>query len=178
MSRWWVPTPTFGIKQTSGKLRRIDDAERSMSNHNARAKRGCTCALHSNLQYMQTGTRFGQNVGHFKAEVEQRAESFEHGGEDLTDAYRSSCLQKRIRAMLQYRYGKAPVDGMLQHHYDKHIHMVPSVSPVIILKTCASVVWSTSTAMAYHVGRAGMYPLNRAILRSPSLHIKSRMCRT
>ena len=83
-----------------------------MSNHNARAKRGCTCALHSNLQYMQTGTRFGQNVGHFKAELEQRAESFEHGGEDLTDAYRGSCLQK-IKSYAAISYSKAPVDGML-----------------------------------------------------------------
>ena len=47
---------------------------------------------------------------------------------------------------------------------------------IITLKPVASVVWFTSTAMAYHVGRAGMYPLNRAILRSPSLHIKSRTC--
>ena len=84
-----------------------------------------------------------------QAEVEQRAESFEHGGEDLTDAYRSSCLQKRIRAMLQYRYGKAPVDGMLQHRYDKHIHMVPSVSPVIILKTCLPAIFSFEAQWVY-----------------------------
>ena len=47
-----MPTPAFSIEQALEKKRCIDDAERSMSNHTARTRRGCKCTLHSNLQYI------------------------------------------------------------------------------------------------------------------------------
>ena len=57
--------------------------------------------LRSNLQYITSWHSLWPTVGHFKAAEEQRAECFEHGGEDLTDAYRGSWALKR--SMLQYR---------------------------------------------------------------------------
>ena len=39
-------------EQASGKPRRVDEAEKSMSNHTVRARKGCKCTLHSNLQHI------------------------------------------------------------------------------------------------------------------------------
>ena len=46
---WW-PTLACSSEQASGKLRRIDDAKRGMSDRTARCRRRCSCILQSNLQ--------------------------------------------------------------------------------------------------------------------------------
>ena len=57
-----VPKPAFSIEQAPGKLRRINDAERSMSNHTARTRKGCKCTLHSNLQYIANWHSLGPKM--------------------------------------------------------------------------------------------------------------------
>ena len=49
-----------------------------------------TCSI------LQAGACFGQDAGHSRRTEEQRAECFEHGGEDLPDTYRRLVVAKTI----------------------------------------------------------------------------------
>ena len=110
----WCPTPAFSIEQASGKLRRIDDAKRGMSNRTARYEE--KVQLHTALQpavYCKLALALAKDAGHFKTVEEQQAEVFEHGGEDLPDAYRGLVVAEKDLCC-NIVMVKHPLDGTIK----------------------------------------------------------------
>ena len=76
--------------------RRID-TKTSMSNRTAKYEE--RVPLHTALRpavYCKLALALAKDAGHSRRTEEQRAECFEHGGEDLPDAYRRLVVAKTI----------------------------------------------------------------------------------
>ena len=95
-----MPTPAFSIEQALGKLEEEEEVHRRRreKHEQSHCQDEERVHMHTAFQpavYCKLSLALAKNAGHFKTGEEQRAESFEHGGEDLTDAYRGSCSRKR-----------------------------------------------------------------------------------
>ena len=72
------------IRQTEAHRRRREKHEQSHCQDEERVQ------MHTTLQpavYCELALALAEDAGHFKTEEEYRAECFEHGGEEFTDAY-------------------------------------------------------------------------------------------
>ena len=94
---WW-PTLACSSEQASGKLRRIDDAKRGMSERTARYEE--KVQLPTAIQPAGTARWHcdGQRCRAPQDSEGTAAEVFEHGGEDLPDAYRGLVDAEKDRA--------------------------------------------------------------------------------
>ena len=83
---WWL-TLACSSEQSAGKLKRIDDNKRSMSDCTARYKD--EVQLHTAIQpavYCKLALVMARNTGHFETVKVHQTDVFDHGSEDLPDA--------------------------------------------------------------------------------------------
>ena len=97
-------------RQTEAHRRRREKHEQSHCQDEERVH------MHTALQpavYCKLALALAKDAGHFKTEEEQRAECFEHGGEDLPDAYRGLVVAEKDLCC-NIVMVKHPVDGTIK----------------------------------------------------------------